>query len=228
MEDNTKNTELGEQQANNSKTYTEEEVEQIRKDMQSNSEKWVQKVIWEKKVAEQALKEVQNIADDNEHLVKLYDTNPDVAKHILQNVYNWIDIEEYKENIWYKDDTTSPEYLEKIADKKVEKKLTEIKLNDAIDSFIKENKLEWEVLEKFQKELEDRKTMKSFSLQTIDKHLDKALKDSIEESNISDTEYTKKVAETMSTGWWKSGSWSSNWEMQVNSDVTDFVKKFIT
>ena len=61
------------------KSYTEEEVEEIKKKMQSDSDKWVQKILKETRLAQTALDEIAKVAQNNEHLVDIFETKPEVA-----------------------------------------------------------------------------------------------------------------------------------------------------
>lgn len=70
------------------KVYTQEEIDAITKKMQSDSEKGVQKLIKEKKTFERAMDELGKVAEDNTYLVELYESNPDVAKLILDKYYD--------------------------------------------------------------------------------------------------------------------------------------------
>jgi hypothetical protein len=65
-----------------------EEVEEMKKDMQSNSEKGVQKLISEKKNYETAMSNISKVADSKEHLISLYEDSPEVAQIILDTVYD--------------------------------------------------------------------------------------------------------------------------------------------
>jgi hypothetical protein len=73
-------------------TFTLEEVEAIKKEMQSNSEKGVQKVIAEKKEVERIAtvlpKAIGKVAEDNAYLVELSESDPKLAKIILDEYYD--------------------------------------------------------------------------------------------------------------------------------------------
>ena len=69
------------------------------KDLQSNSEKGVQKIIKQQK-------EIIKVGKDPKRLVELYNEDPEVAKWILKSAFDGMDIEEYKEKAGLKKETT--------------------------------------------------------------------------------------------------------------------------
>ena len=93
LEDENLNQEIEEEseddiQEDEPKTYTQEEVEAMRKKLQSDSEKGVQKVINERKLFEKAYKELPKIASDDTRLVELYEEDPELANQILRDHFD--------------------------------------------------------------------------------------------------------------------------------------------
>jgi len=125
------------------KVYTSEEVNAIKKEMQSNSEKWVQKIIAEKKLLDSVIKSTWKVAEDSTYLVTLYNENPEVAKIILENYYEWQSIDEYKTDIDYIVDYEDPKVIERIADEKVKKIIETKLLNNKEAEFIKKLDIKW-------------------------------------------------------------------------------------
>lgn len=163
---------------NNEKTsYTSEEVEEIKKQMQSNSEKWVQKLISEKKAYDEAFNYLGMIADEPEKLVSLYDEKPEVAKIILAKYYDWQNIEEFKEDIWYKVNPNDPKEIEKIINSGVEKKLEAKLIDEKKEAFIKKLKLSEKEKKDFEDAFEERKKLKSFSIENLEKIFEKSYRD---------------------------------------------------
>ncbi len=74
-----------------SQTFTAEQLEQAKQDAlnkyKSDQEAGVQKLINEKKMAEQVLDAVGEVAQDAKNLINIFDTNPEVAQKILDKYY---------------------------------------------------------------------------------------------------------------------------------------------
>lgn len=221
-----------------SKTYSSEEVEAIKKEMQSNSEKGVQKILWEKKAFEKAMSSLDIISEDNTKLIDLFEEDEKAGQIILDKYYNWQSIEDFKESIQYKVDLTDPKQIDKLVEKRFakkealkkaeENKLATDKLNievqDKKEQFIKEFDLSWEELKEFEVEFEDRMTLKSFSSKSITKHLTGALRD-IKPEWLSNAEINEKLAKTT----WAWSSWNVPWKRATNwdklrSEIQDFLK----
>ena len=202
-------------QEETSKTFTQAEVQEMieasKRELQSASEKWVQKLINTNKTFENALTELSKIADDNSYLINLADTKPEVAKIILDKFY-WLSLDEYKEQIWYEEDLSDPKVLERKADKIVQKKLEAKTIEDKTNSFVSKLQMTEEEKKNFLEAFEERKELKSFKIDDIDKHLEKAYKE------ISDKPLPKTqevIAKVIATNEWKS---SSSWPSKTDLD----------
>lgn len=72
-------------------TFTAEQLEAAKQEAlnkyKSDSEAGVQKLINEKKMAEQVLDAVGEVAQDASNLINIFDTNPEVAQKILDKYY---------------------------------------------------------------------------------------------------------------------------------------------
>jgi hypothetical protein len=80
-------------------------------------------------------------------------------------------------------------------------------MTDKKDNFIKSLEMSWEELEKFEAEFEDRKGLKSFSADTLQKHLESAYRDSNGNSEaLKKVKKDQAIADAMSSSEWKGGS----------------------
>lgn len=218
------------------KSYTQEEFEAKVKEMQSNSEKGVQKLIWEKKEIldqKEAYDEVFNyltdVSENPEKLVDLYEEKPEVAQIILDKYYNSQSIEDFKEGIEYKADYTDPVQIQKQIDKWVERKLNETLIKKEKANFIKELKLKDEEIVEFEKAFTERKELKSFSLKNLTKTLEKSYRD-IDGSSENMKDYKKSIdtANLMATGWnwWTTPKWQTSFE-KSKSDARAFLAEHL-
>ena len=82
-----------------------EQENQTLKNSVAWNEKWVQKIINEKKVSDKALAATKEVSKDNKKLLEIYENEPEVAQKLLDDVFDGISIEEYKESIGIKKDT---------------------------------------------------------------------------------------------------------------------------
>lgn len=209
------------------KVFTLEEVEAMKKEMNSNSEKWVQKVISEKKTFETALKESKVIAVSPERLVELYEENPNVAKLILDEFFNGQSIEEYKEDIEYKEDYSDP----KVMQSKIKKEAEKIAQNNLIESkkqnFIDKLKMSDEEKASFEEAFEELRELKSFSTKDLTKQFEKAYRLSNDnEEALKKLSNQEVVAQTMATWEWKWWEWNKT--KKENNPFDDIFKKYNT
>lgn len=215
------------------KTFTLEEVEQIKRDMQSSSEKWVQKLISWNKAYKTAMKELSNIAESPENLIELFSKDEEAGQIILDEYYDWIDIEAFKISIEYKVDITDPKIIEAKINEWVKRGLEAEKLalktqkiNDEKKQFIKDFDISWKELEEFENEFTDRMNLKSFSKLKIIDQLKKAYLDSTSDNDREELRKTLTIAKTMWTGAWK-GWWDKKTQEDTNM-FNQFFKKFNT
>jgi len=192
------------------KSFTLEEVqareETLKKEINSNHEKWVQKLIGKEKVLDIVLNKVKWISEKPESLVDLFSENEEAAKIILDKYYGWKSIEEFKTDIEYEPDYSDPKMIEQLAEDKANKKFNSKLINDKKDAFIKNLEMSWEELEKFEAEFEDRKGLKSFNYENIQKQLESAYRDSNWDAEaLKKVKANQAIAAVMWTGDWKSG-----------------------
>lgn len=209
-------------------TYTAEEVEALKKEMASNSEKGVQKVIHEKKMLESVLSEIGKVAEDNSHLVALYESNPEVARVILDRYYDGQDIESFKQSIGYEEDYNDPEVRKRLIEREAQRKIEAKALDDAKDAFAKKLEMDADERKAFEEAFEERRQLKSFKVSDVEKHLEKAYLEIADEGQAKKLSAQEKAAQSMATG---SGSGAgsdkpSKKEDPLTSEISDFLKKF--
>lgn len=190
------------------RVYTFEEVEALKKKMQSDSEKGVQKLLKTTRMLEEWYKVLDKNSDDANYLIEVYYDNPELAKVVLDKFYWWRSIEEYKEYFWLEEDPSDPKVLERRAEKKAQKILEQRTIQDKTNAFIDKLKMSEEEKEQFLEAFDERKQLKSFKLEDLEKHLEKAYKE------IADDEAIKKLRQTEMI--WKSIS-MQEWNKWGNS-----------
>lgn len=206
-------------------TYTVEEVNDIKKKMQSDSEKGVQKLISNTKAYESAMWYIPTLVEDKAKLVEIYEEKPEVAKIILDKVYGGQSIESFKEAIWYEEDITDPKVIERRVAQLAKQQADEMKVESTKSEFINKFKLEWDELKAFEEAFTERMELKSFSISTLDTHLEKALKEVIDESPSDRIKTIKAMAQTMSTGN-NNNPEPARKENTSQKQAQDFLKKF--
>jgi len=183
-------------------TFTAEQVEAAKQEAlnkyKSDQEAGVQKLINEKKFTDSVLDAVGAVAKDQTSLIKIAESNPEVANEILKKYYGWKTIEEYKESIWFEE---TPEVAnEKLIEQKAKSIYSENKIKDEKKAFIEKLWLSGEELEAFESEFAERTELKSFSVDKLDEHLSKAYKlaTGYSEDKIKEIQKSKAIANASS------------------------------
>ena len=208
------------------KVFTLEEVEAMKLEMQRNSDKWVQKIISEKKVYEKAFDEMSKIADDSERLVELYEEDPTTADIILKKYFWDESIEEYKERIWYTENYADP----KVLNAKIKKEAEKLTQNNLVEkekqNFIDKLKMTDEEKEKFEEAFGDLKQLKSFNTKDLTKQFEKAYRLSTDnEEALSKLKNQETIAKVMGTWEWKGTVWQQPKKNNLDSQIEAFKKK---
>lgn len=134
-------------------------------DLQSNSDRWVQKVLDEKRLSEKALKAIAEINWDNAKLVDLYETDPKLGNYLLQNVFNGASIDDFRDGgSWAK--TITEDFDTKYQAKRIEETIEEVS-----------SKLPKDVQEKFDAEFKDLTEGKKLTKENVDKYIKMALRE---------------------------------------------------
>jgi len=201
-------------------TFTLEEVEAMKKKMQSDSDRGVQKILHDKALSDKALDAVWIINDDPNHLVVLSETDPEVAKIILKKYYNGQTIEQYMEEQGIELDLNNTEIVKKRIALEAQKLADERIISEKKDEFIKELKMTDEEKTLFEEAFEERKNLKSFDTKDMRKHLEKAFREINDGSDNSKLRNAEEIARALSTG---SGKWAS----ESSSKATSATKKSV-
>jgi len=114
---------------------------------------------------------------------------------------------------------------ERLADKKIQSRLIETKTKDFIDKLWMSDEEKENFLESF----EERKQLKSFKLDDIDKHLEKAYREiSDNEEVIKKLKANEIIGKSIWTNEWKWGK--SDWKPSdwwLNSEISSFLKQYL-
>jgi hypothetical protein len=212
------------------RTYTEEEVEAIRKKHQSDSEKGVQKLLAETKFKDSVLEATKQISKanedgDNAALVKLHEKNPRVAQEILKLYYDGKSIDQYKEEIGYKEDLSDPEVYARRLDADRQKAIEQIKIDAAKEVFVKELKMTDDEQKEFDKAFDERRGMKTFSLETVTTHLERAFRE-IDKTDIKKLRSQETIAKTVTTGEPKGGG-NAKSRTPLQEELAKFVRDHV-
>lgn len=182
-------------------TYSREEVEAMKKEMQANSDRGVQKILSEKKKYEKVIDGVKLIGQDATALLTINETDPDVARAILDKYYDGKSIEEYQELYEIQVDYSDPKLAKAKIEREANKLATERLVNEKKDEFIAKLKLSEEEITAFNEAFEERRTMKSFDPKEVVKHLEKAYREiDGDPKNLKEMEVQEKIAKTQATG----------------------------
>lgn len=179
-------------------TFTAEELEAKTQEAlnkyKSDQEHWIQKLVAEKKLAEQVLDAVAQVAENAENLVSIYDESPEVAQKLLDKYYGGKSIEEYKQSIWFQEEPAIMN--DKLITEKARAIVNESKIKDTKKAFIEKLGLEWDELQAFEQEFTERLEMKSFSVDKLDEALTKAYKlaTGFDENKIKEIQRAKSIA----------------------------------
>lgn len=186
-------------------TFTKDDVEQLTQEAlnkyKSDQEKWVQKLIEEKKFLDKVLYAVGEVAGNPEKLIEISESDPEVANDILNKYYSWMTIEDYKEQVGYKE---SPEIInEKLIERKAKSIVEDVKIKDTKKAFIRDLWLSGDELEAFEEEFNNRRSLKSFSVDKLDDSLTKAyiIATGNSADKIKKIKSTKIIASAASVSW---------------------------
>ena len=209
-------------------SYTVEEVEKMKADMISAWNKWFSKIESEKKVLEKTIDEIAKIVEDKERLIELNDDDPAVAKIILDKYYDWQTIEEYKTSIDYKVDVSDPKVIERMVQKQA-KEIAETKLiSEKKADFIKRLKMTDEEVEEFEEAFKERTELKTFSVNNLEKHFEKAYRDVNDNTEaLKEMKKQEAIANTMAT--WDNKGWvKATTQKETNQKKnSDYNKNFL-
>lgn len=204
MEDTTKVEESQTPSHEEKTTFTLEEVEEMKRKMQSDSEKGVQKLLKEKKDIEQFSENLRlatkKVAEDPKYLVELHDSDPKLAKILLDDYNDGQTIEQYMASIGYEPDLTDPKVIEKKISQEAEKRVIDKKVSEEKSKFIEELKMTDSEKEAFEETFNELRNTKLFNADNIRKTMEKAYRMSNEnDEQISKLQKEEAVAKVIAT-----------------------------
>ena len=211
--------------SNNNVTYTQADLDEHLNKFKSDSEKWVQKVIWERKLHEQVIDSVWKVADDKNELINIYEENPEVAAIILEKYYEWQSIEDFKTSIDYQEDLTDPKVLDRKVEKEIKARESKRIISNAKEVFIEKLKMTDDEKSKFEETFNEIKSLKSFKIDNIENQLEKAFKLISNSDDIKRIKQAKAIAQSLATWEWKSKGTSKK-VTNTQTEVNDFLKKY--
>jgi len=210
----------------NKNTFTQEElnaqVQEAIAKHQSDSEAGVQKLINEWKFKDRVLDWVGKVATDNEALITIFEWDEKVWQEILNKYYGGQTIEEYKESIWF---TEAPEKLnDKLINQRASKIYDDNKYSEVMDDFIEKMWLEWDQLQEFKSEMDERKEMKSYDPKKLKSYIKKSYRYVTGNSwdEIDRIKSAKTISKTTSVDAGKN-KWDSKGTTS-SQEVKDFLK----
>ena len=207
-------------------TFTLEEVEAMKAKMQSDGDKWVQKLIQKQQLMEKALDAVPKISDDPSYLVTLHETEPDVAETILKRFYDGKSIEKYMEDEGIELDMSDPERVKRRIAQEAQKLADERIISEKKEEFIKELKMTPDEQALFEAEFEERRNLKTFNPKDLRKHFEKAYREANGEPPAS-LKSAEELARATSSGNWKSWDTGSQPVSATKKSVDSFFDKFL-
>lgn len=209
-------------------TYTKEEVDAIMKKHQADSERGVQKVFQEKQFQEKIVDAIQEISDDKKHLIVLHESDPKVAKAILDKFYGGQSIEEFMKDQGLEEALNDPEIVNKRIKSEAQKLANEERISDKKNEFIAKLKMSEEEKTQFETAFEERKQLKSFSMDDIQKHFEKAYREVNDWFDAKKYQETELIAKATASGGGKwSGGESTHAVSATKKSVDDFFDKFM-
>lgn len=215
-------------EGNNTIQLTQEELDAkinaAVKKRESEQEAGIQKLANEAKLKDKVLDAVGTVSKDPKSLISIAESDEEVANEILKKYYWGKTIEEFKQSINYKEDPAK--VTEKLIEEKAKSIYEQDKISEARKSFIEKLWLNWDDLESFDSEFNDRLAMKSFKASDVESHLLKAYKvsDAYNPELIKSTKNTKIAWNNTSIGW---GSKTKDDKSAVSKEVWDFLDTYV-
>ena len=225
----TANTETPpENQEEQKTTYTVDEVDAMKKEMQSNSDRWVQKILKQQQKYERIIDGVALVSKDPKNLLEINESDPEVAQAILDKYYDGKTIEEYQELYNITVDYSDPKTAKAKIEREANRIATDRMINDKRDEFIAKLKLSDEEIEKFNEAFEERKSLKSFNPKEVVKQLEKAYIEIGDPQNLKKLETQANIANSQATST-SSGNSGGDKKTQFDRDreeASAFLSKF--
>lgn len=166
---------------------------------------------------------------DKQFLVTLSETEPKVAKAILDKYYDGITIEEFMEEEGLEIDLSNPEIVKKRIASEARRIANEEKISEKRDAFIEEFKMTDDEKDQFEVEFAERVALKSFDMKDIRKHLEKAYREIDSDSEgRKKLEQQETIGKALATGSGKDSATpnTNNAMSKAREEAKAFHKKF--
>jgi len=174
------------------------------KELESNTERWAQSLLWEKKKLEKAIDTFKNVNSNPEDLDKLMESDPELWQFIIDKFFDGKSIDEIKKSKPNIDDIVD----QRLNQKEVEKKLSSVR-----------EQLPEDLIEKFDEEFKDLTEGKKLSSETVQKYIKNAL------SNISeDGDLVNTIRATAVGNGWSPKTWRPTNEDRAAKSVNSHLK----
>jgi len=173
------------------------------KELESNTERWAQSLLWEKKKLEKAIDTFKNVNSNPDALDKLMESDPEIWQFIIDKFFDGKSIDEIKKktNI---DDIVD----QRLNQKEVDKKLSSVR-----------EQLPEDLIEKFDEEFKDLTDGKKLSSENVQKYIKNAL------SNISeDGDLVNTIRATAIGNGWSPKTWRPTNEDRATKSVNSHLK----
>jgi len=173
------------------------------KELESNTERWAQSLLWEKKKLEKAIDTFKNVNSNPDALDKLMESDPEIWQFIIDKFFDGKSIDEIKKktNI---DDIVD----QRLNQKEVDKKLSSVR-----------EQLPEDLIEKFDEEFKDLTEGKKLSSENVQKYIKNAL------SNISeDGDLVNTIRATAVGNGWSPKTWRPTNEDRATKSVNSHLK----
>lgn len=179
------------------------------KELESNTERWAQSLLWEKKKLEKAMSILRDAWSDNEsidaNMVKIImENDPETWQFIIDKFFDGKPLEEITKNKKSIDDIVD----QRLNQKEVEKKLSSVR-----------EQLPEDLIEKFDEEFKDLTEGKKLSSENVQKYIKNAL------SNISeDGDLVNTIRATAVGNGWSPKTWRPTNEDRASKSVNSHLK----
>ena len=202
------------------------ELEDKLAQQQSASDKWVQKVLNEKKQLEFIMTGYEKLEGDQDNqitnLQRLHSENPELTQQLLDKFYNWVSYESVV------GEASQPKQQAGLSEEDVQKKVEEwirkAKLQEKIDWFVDKLWLSEEDKQKFLEALDENTPAKGLNLNNLNKILKHSYSDISDD--ISWVANQEVIANAMASGWKSNTPSKAKVDDSLKSEVKDFLKNF--
>lgn len=192
------------------------------KKLQSASTKWTQKLIHRNKIMNMAFDVLNDVAENQEKLVELYESeNKEVAEFILEKYYDNMDIEQFSSDYLGKSYKKKESKLSEDEIRKQERdRIAQEQVQEYVDNLFTKVKISSEEKSKLKEEYEDLIEWKKLTKERAKKYFQIAYNEVRKKpTNDNDTKVTKKTAPGKSS--------SKKWDVDPYvQEWKDFLKKY--